>query len=134
MAANPISNGDVFEAKKGKTVYTSNDDNTTGNGNGGENSLEGNKDNDGDVIITPTKESYRHKKEGFIFRSFKAVEDYEKDGTLPKRKRKEKEIINIKKEIEEELSKKKKEEAEINRICVEKFLAEAHYNLLHWFD
>ncbi|XP_058782323.1 uncharacterized protein LOC131656700 [Vicia villosa] len=174
MAANRTSNGDSFEEKEGKAVYTPNDDNTTGNGNG-------------DVVITPTKEtgcistsstkrtrgskifpkewtenwevkeklrsdgskiekSYRHKKEGFTCRSFKAVEDYEKYGTLPKRKRKEKEIINVKEEVkekeivnvkedvEEELSKKKKEEAELNRIRVEKFLADAHYNLLHWFD
>lgn len=59
-------------------------------------------------------QSYRHKKEGFTCRSFKAVEDYEKDGTLPKRKRKEKEIINVKEEVEEKEVINIKEKAEVS--------------------
>ncbi|XP_058782324.1 uncharacterized protein LOC131656704 [Vicia villosa] len=103
--------------------------------------------------------SYRHKKKGFTCRSIIEVEKYEKNGKRPSRKRKTtekvekhekdgtrpshkrkttekgKEIINAEKEEgEEKASQNKMEEAEINRIRVEKFLAEAHYNLLHWFD
>ncbi|CAL5202148.1 unnamed protein product [Lathyrus oleraceus] len=128
MAAYPTSNGDIFGEKKGKVSREGNKD------DGGDDKIHVPKHKyDGDIIITPNNESYSYKKEDLTCGSVKEVENYEKDGTLSKRKRKEKETINVE-EVEKKLSKKAKEEAEINRIRVEKFLAEAHYNLLHWFD
>ncbi|RHN66883.1 hypothetical protein MtrunA17_Chr3g0096611 [Medicago truncatula] len=80
--------------------------------------------------------TYYHKKEKFTLRSLKAVEEYEISGTLPQHKRKaeEMEIIIVDKKIKESFAKKQKEEDESMPICVEEFLADAHYNLLHWFE
>ncbi|KAL5101349.1 hypothetical protein RYX36_005676, partial [Vicia faba] len=81
---------------------------------------------------------YVHRTENFSCRSLNDVKRYEETGKRPSEIRKIKLLENGAKttddvgKIEKMLLEKRKREEE--KSFVEKFLADAHYNLLHWFD
>ncbi|XP_050903783.1 uncharacterized protein LOC127117727 [Lathyrus oleraceus] len=80
-----------------------------------------------------------HRTQNFSCRSLNEIRRYEKTGERPseinKKKRQLRKVgktTNDAEKTKRTLSEKSKREEE--KMAVEKFLADAHYNLLHWFD